>query len=263
MPSHAIHHRRVAAVPAEVPPAGTWRVQLIGGFCLYRAGVAVPVPATEQRLTAFLAVRGPSERLTTACTLWPTKTEERSLAGLRTAVWRLNCASPGLLERSSTLLALAPGVDVDTRLLTGAGGAPPASVDQLPVPRRAAWPELLPGWYDDWVLMERELIRYRFLRLVEDAAEDALRRADATAALEWAMAAVCADPLRESAHRLVVRAQLANGNVTDAWRQVRLVSRLLREELGVEPSAQLRELVRAVRAMSTGRPARLALRTPG
>ncbi|MET8909981.1 BTAD domain-containing putative transcriptional regulator [Micromonospora sp. NPDC004551] len=238
--------------PETVPPhrAG-WRLRLLGGFALDRDGEPVALPATAQRLVAFLAVRGASDRARTAWSMWASKPEERASADLRTALWRLRKAAPGLLADSTGALALAAGVTVDTRSLTG-------SVDPAFLRRHAAegCPDLLPGWYDDWVLMHRELLRHRALRALEDAAGAAIRAGEPAAGLGWALEAVAADALRESGHRLVLTAMLADGNVSDALRHADLVVRLLAEQLGVRPSPQLMALIEEARsrsAVATGR----------
>ncbi len=109
--------------------------------------------------------------------------------------------------------------------------------------------DLLPDWYDEWVVYERE--RFHQLRL---RALDALcsRLADAgrlDGALEIGLAAVADDPLRESSHRAVMRVHLADGNIAEALRQYRLCRRLLNEQLGVEPSERMKELVRDVKTV--------------
>ena len=57
------------------------------------------------------------------------------------------------------------------------------------------------------------------------------------------MAAVAAEPLRESAQRALIRAHLAEGNRSEALRQYRSYESLLRDELGLEPTSDLKALV--------------------
>ena len=111
--------------------------------------------------------------------------------------------------------------------------------------------ELLPGWYDDWILFERERFRQLRLRALDtlcDRLTDA-RRFDA--ALEAGLAAVAGEPLRESSHRAVIRAHLADGNVAEAVRQYRLCRRLLNDHLGLEPSDQTDGLLHGVHTLAT------------
>jgi len=70
-------------------------------------------------------------------------------------------------------------------------------------------------------------------------------------ALEAGLCAVAAEPLRESAHRAVVRVHLEEGNTAEAIRQYRLCRRLLKEQLGVEPSPRMLQLFEEVHALET------------
>jgi DNA-binding SARP family transcriptional activator len=57
------------------------------------------------------------------------------------------------------------------------------------------------------------------------------------------MAAVAADPLRESAHRRLALVHMDEGNFAEALRQYDVYRRLLRTELGLPPSPRFRRLV--------------------
>ncbi len=62
-------------------------------------------------------------------------------------------------------------------------------------------------------------------------------------AVEAGLAAVRAEPLRESAHQVLVKVHLAEGNRFEATRQYQNRRRLLQSELGLEPSPGLTELL--------------------
>ena len=59
------------------------------------------------------------------------------------------------------------------------------------------------------------------------------------------MAAVRLEPLRESATRVLIEVHLAEDNVVEAIRRLEFFERSLAAELGVEPSADLVNLVRS------------------
>jgi len=106
--------------------------------------------------------------------------------------------------------------------------------------------DLLPDWYDEWVIVRRE--RYRQLRLQAlDALCDRLsaeqRYGDA---VRVGLAAVAAEPLRESAHRAVVRAHIAEGNFAEALRHYEIYKRILAAELGLEPSGRMMALLETI-----------------
>jgi DNA-binding SARP family transcriptional activator len=102
--------------------------------------------------------------------------------------------------------------------------------------------ELLPDWYDDWVVIERERFRQARLHALEALCYGLARRGRYDKAIELGLTAVADEPLRESAHRAVMRAHLAEGNRVEALRQYQLCRRFLRERLGFEPSAETQRL---------------------
>ena len=63
-------------------------------------------------------------------------------------------------------------------------------------------------------------------------------------ALEVGLAAVASEPLRESAHRAVMRVHIAEGNAAEAFRQYDLFRGLLQSRLGVLPSDEMELLLR-------------------
>jgi DNA-binding SARP family transcriptional activator len=67
-------------------------------------------------------------------------------------------------------------------------------------------------------------------------------------ALLAGLAAVAIEPLRESAHRSVIDVHLAEHNQVEALRQYRAYEQLLRTQLALRPSAELRHLVEEVLA---------------
>lgn len=223
------------------------RLTLLDAFELAYDGASIAIPMSAQRLLAFLALHPrPLLRPFVAGTLWPDTTEERAHASLRSALWRLHRLCEGLIDVTGPQLRLGATVEVDWRVAETTARRLLEGAD-APVPETAAlFGELLPDWYEDWVLLERE--RFRQLRLrALDALCERLTQADRLAeAFEVGLAALAAEPLRESAHRALVRIHLAEGNAAEALRQYRLCRRLLGEQLGVEPSAQMDSLLATV-----------------
>jgi DNA-binding SARP family transcriptional activator len=62
-------------------------------------------------------------------------------------------------------------------------------------------------------------------------------------AIDAGLAAVHGEPLRESAHYILIKAHLAAGNRCEAARQYERCRRLLLDELGLEPAPALRRLL--------------------
>jgi DNA-binding SARP family transcriptional activator len=116
--------------------------------------------------------------------------------------------------------------------------------------------DLLPGWYEDWVLSERDRLHQLGLHGLEKMSALLVSRGHYAAALEVALRAVAADPLRESAHRAVIVVHLAEGNLREARAQYETCQAILRAELGIGPSPVCKELFgRAEVPMIAARPA--------
>jgi DNA-binding SARP family transcriptional activator len=226
-------------------------LRLIGGFDLRVGRRTVELPAGAQRLIGFLALHGrPARRAYVSGRLWPDATEGRAAACLRSALCRLRLVEVAPIVGAAGHLSLTPGLAVDVdRLRADAlaavdGRLPDRLVREAVRSLCAADDDVLAGWYDDWIPPEREKLRQLRLHALEclgDRLLDQLRPHDA---LQAGLSCVAADPIRESGHRLVMRAHLSSGNIADAVRAYRSFARLLDEELGVLPSPAMQALRR-------------------
>jgi DNA-binding SARP family transcriptional activator len=199
------------------------------------------VPEGSKQLLAFVAVRRRRvERRHAAGTLWPLGDDERASGNLRSALWRLRRVGINVLAADKWSLALRAEVLVDlhlmeqwaTRLIEGHDTERDLTIS----PWVADALDLLPGFYDDWALMERERVRQRILHALEALSEKLAAAGRFADAIEAAMLATSAEPLRESAQRALIKAHAAEGNMTEARRSYRAYHDLLHRELGVAPS---------------------------
>lgn len=220
------------------------QLTLLRGFALSADGIEVRVPLSAQRVLALLALHArPLARVFVAGNLWIDSTESHAAAALRTALWRIAPPAHGIVHADGATLSLDPALEVDlaresrrAQALLDAGDAPLGPGD-LPALRDAG--DLLPDWYDDWVIVERERFRQLRLHALEALCRrllDAGRHAEAAQA---GLAAVVAEPLRESAHRGLIAVHLAEGNAGEALRQYALCRDLLARQLGAAPSPAL------------------------
>jgi DNA-binding SARP family transcriptional activator len=148
---------------------------------------------------------------------------------------------------TSSHASLSPEVDVDVRTVTSSMRLLLSQPDDAAIPD---WIEdqpldgdLLPDWYDDWVLLERERLRQLRLHALESLAGRAIRLGRYGHAIDTALTAIQADPLRESAHRVLIRAYLAEGNAGAAMGQYHDYCARADRALGLQPSSQLRAIV--------------------
>ncbi len=236
------------------------QVRLIDGFELRQGSDPVDLPRSCQRLIGFLALwERPVLRSFVSGSLWPDSNTEHANASLRSTLWRLpNGRNQRLVQATSGQLALDPSVHVDYRdalawshavLAHTAGSLPPPwTLSEITVLSR----EVLPDWYDEWVLLARERFRQLRLHALESLCEQLAAAGRFGEALLAGLGAVAIEPLRESAHRRVIAVHLEEHNPVEAIRQYRSYERLLSEELSLRPSAELRQLmVAALRAPTT------------
>jgi DNA-binding SARP family transcriptional activator len=224
-----------------------WRLSLLGAWRLTDPDRAVDVGLNGQRLYALLALRGLSDRSYLSGVLWPDCSDPHAHGNLRATLSRLHRRGlAGPLESSNGVLGLCPDVQVDVHELVATAVA---VLDDGPVEparrilRRLTGDDLLVGWYDDWVLLERERLRQLRLHALEKLSQRLLAAGEGPAAVEAALEAVALEPLRESAHGALIRAHLAEGNRVEAVRQLCQLRRMLQQELGEEPSPLVTDLL--------------------
>jgi SARP family transcriptional regulator, regulator of embCAB operon len=241
----------MASIVPELGTRSIDTISLVGGFSLHWSGRVLPgMPRASQRLLAYLALHAHVvNRATIAGTLWPETSERHAYASLRSALVRLERACRGVLSASRLELRLAEGVAVDIRrfralarrLLDPGTALQPSDLGPDTLAGLSA--DLLPGWYDDWVLSEAEDWRQLRLHALEALADRLTAIGRWGGAADAAGAAVRAEPLRESANTALIKVHLAEGNQSEAVRQFERYRALLDAELGLEPTPRLRRLV--------------------
>ncbi|TQN48575.1 DNA-binding SARP family transcriptional activator [Humibacillus xanthopallidus] len=230
---------------------GDAKVQLLGGFRMFSRGRVIAIPERAAKLVGLLAVHGePVSRARIAADFWPELAAPRANANLRATIWRLSEVARSFLSAASTNLALADGVEVDLgrarsvaralleRTTSDAEVTDPSSHRYLELLSRP----LLPEWNDSWLILERERVRQLHTHALEHLGRAHLQHGDAMSAVDVGLALVGADPLRESAHILLIRAYLASGNRGDARRSYQRYRDLMRCELGLPPAIGWSEL---------------------
>lgn len=238
--------KSLAAAQHGGAPPQVWRLELFNRWLLLHDDDPVPVGSREQRLLALLALGGARARSYLAGVLWPDSSERHAGANLRESLSRIRHLSPYLVTVQAETLSLDTCLTVDLaefelcldQVAMGVDGRDLRSAVELLLQA-----DLLPGWYEDWVLCERERIHQLRVRALENLAEVLVAR-DTGLALAAAMAAIRLDPLRDRAHRAVLRVHLADGNEVAALRHFESFQSQLRWEIGLAPSAATCELMR-------------------
>jgi predicted ATPase/DNA-binding SARP family transcriptional activator len=110
--------------------------------------------------------------------------------------------------------------------------------------------ELLAGWYDAWIDLERQRLVAAHMEALRQMTAALEACGDLAGALDYARRVVAADPLREEAHCALMRLYAAVGQPAAALRQYRELEVLLRNELQEAPTGVARALVSEIRCRS-------------
>lgn len=233
-----------------VEPSRGTTIHLFGGPFVTICGDRRAVPEGSKQLLAFMALRRSRvERRHVAGMLWPDGDDGRAAGNLRSALWRLRRAGIEVLDCDKWSLSLLAHVLVDVhqlgawadRVISGC----PAVGDLSPLQLDPDALDLLPGWYADWTILERERLRQRLLHALEAQSRILSVQGRHADAVDTALAAIKAEPLRESAQRTLIQAYLGEDNWVEAQRALDDYGDLLERELGVSPSPELIQLVQS------------------
>src|SRR4051794_6036636 len=205
------------------PPLASCRVQLLGGLGIAFGGreVAHSLPRKIGGLLGYLACflhrSHPRDLLIEL--FWPEVDVESGRASLRSALPLLRrLLEPPGVTPGSLLLADRQMVRLDPQRVTtdvqeferdlqaaARAGSPSEQVVLLERALAGYGGELLPGYYEPWVLTERERLADAFVAALRQLAAARALQGDFEGAIEADRRAVHADPLEEAAHYDLIR----------------------------------------------------------
>ncbi len=226
----------------------TLHIQLLGDFRLVYDDVPVTTVNTPrvQALFAYLVLHrhAPQSRQRLAFLLWPDSTEAQARNNLRQCVYLLRQALPDadrFLDADTHTLQWMPDapftLDVEDLQRAIEQSSTLTSLQQAASLYRG---ELLPGCYDDWILSKRELVQKQYAETLERLVSLLESQHDYRSAIRYAERLLRSDPLREETYRLLIRLYQLSGHRTGALRIYRTCARVLKRELGEEPSPETR-----------------------
>jgi DNA-binding SARP family transcriptional activator len=259
----------------------SWRIELLGGLRAQRGDRVITHFETRKiaALLACLALRlhraQPRELL--AEQLWPEEDWEATRNRLRQGLSSLRqTLEPGGSIENSVLVTDRAEAGLDPAAVTTdvqefeaalASAAAACSMEEgIAALRRAValyQGELLPGYYEEWVLAERERLAEAYQDALASLANALGEAGDRAGAIEAGRRLVAANPLREDGHAGLMRSYAAAGRASEALRQYRELERILREELDTSPSTATRTLLEELRSGTVQPAARVGVRAEG
>jgi DNA-binding SARP family transcriptional activator/Tfp pilus assembly protein PilF len=248
----------------------TLEIDLLGHFRLACEGQPVTGVDTP-RLQSFLAYvvlnrDVPQLRSQLAFLYWPDSGEDQARTNLRKQLYHLRQALPDadafLTADNKTLQwrSDAPlDLDVDRfeAAVTRAGRAQEGG----DIAQVQAWLEraveayggdLLPASYEDWLLPERERLRQRFIRALEQLAKLLEDQRAYQAAIPYVERLLRTDPLHEASYRRLMRLHALNGDRSRALSTYHTCEAILDRELEVAPAPATRELYQRLLGVGSG-----------
>ena len=199
------------------------------------------------------------EALTTL--LWPDVPDVQSKRYLRKTVWQLQSAlaqltppgAPPILHADPDWLQVNGEADVwldvaqfecAYRLAEDTAGEEmePTTAARVEAAVELYRGDLLEGWYQEWVLFERERLERMYLSLLDKLISHCAAHGRYEAGISYGMRALRHDPARERTHRRLMRLHALAGNRSEALHQYAVCVDTLRRELDVAPSERTNAL---------------------
>ncbi len=231
------------------------QARFLGQFEIRMDGQPVIIPSRPtQSLLAYLLLHPNKShrREKLAGQFWPASSESNSRSNLRHALWRIRKAlGPGVNARlESDDLGVTyhpqPGDQLDVDSFE-ACSEDEGSTEMLLLAVSAYGGELLPGFYEEWVVLERERLQAAFERKLGRLLDRLLAEKRWNEALEWGEHWVASGGIPEPAYRALMLAHAGLGNLAAAAAQYQRCVEALARELGVEPSERTRNAFKQIR----------------
>src|SRR5512140_2945822 len=169
------------------------QIRLLGTFDVRCGDKAVSITSRPaQSLFAYLVLHAGTafRREKLAGQLWPESTEESARDYLRHALWRIRkalqqvSAAEYLLADDLTIaFNAAAGFWLDVAALRGLQGK--TLPDEAAAALGAYQGELLPGFYEEWVVLEREQLQFTYEQRVAHLVESLRVKEDWGGVLQW------------------------------------------------------------------------------
>ena len=222
----------------------------------------------DQQLLSFLLIRRNQHhsREAVAAMFWGDQTTERSKKYLRQSLWHLQAALGSPENGQSNYLQIEhdwlrmnpsdrPWCDVEEfeKAYNCAQGVSPTQLSetqarQLKDAAALYRDDLLTGWYQDWILFERERLQNEYLVLLDKLVAYSELHHEYEQSQTYAGNILRYDPARERTHRQLMRLYYLAGDRTAALRQYERCVNALRRELGVKPERRTVDLHEQIKA---------------
>ncbi|MDB9529359.1 BTAD domain-containing putative transcriptional regulator [Oscillatoria sp. CS-180] len=231
-------------------------INLLGHFQLIFEEQSVAGLQTEryQSMVAYLILNAqtPQPRSRMATVFWPNVSEAQAKASLRRELFRLRQVLPEadrILQITSTTLQWQPQLTVwldvaefeSTLQAAQQTENPQTQVVTLKQAIALYQGDLLPTCYGDWILPERERLFQLFIQALSDLCHLAVYLSDVHSGMDYGQQLIQHEPLSEVGYLTLMKVYALQGDRPAALQVYHQCMTLLREELGIDPSAETRQ----------------------
>ncbi|MBN1149329.1 MAG: tetratricopeptide repeat protein [Anaerolineales bacterium] len=230
------------------------QIRLFGGLALaWDSAPIPPIPSVKARALLAYLVTYRQQRHTRdllAGTFWPELPDDAARRRLSQAAWQIRHSFEPhpIIAIEADTLQLAPGlpawVDLEefTKGYAQAISADPQALGNCETCIQHYRGEFLAGYYEDWILAERERLRNMYLAVLGRLVAGYKSQGQYEKALAHARTLLSEEPWFEEGHREVMRLYHLLGRNAEAHRQYQLCRQVLLDELGIEPSPETQAL---------------------
>ena len=216
------------------------RLYLLGSLRLFEddTPLNLAVPPKTLHLLAYLLLhrRAALTRDQLAFALWPDRTDADARGQLRRYLYRLRQFlpdGPWLITHGEQVhwnTAAAYWLDIEEFERLSCGGP-----EQLETALKLYTDDLLIDLYEDWVIIEREQLRERYLEGQQRLLEHYRDQRDYNRAIACGLLILQREPFRENIVRELMQLRVAAGDRNRALEDYRQFQQRVVEELGVQP----------------------------
>lgn len=244
------------------------QINLLGKLSVHRNtddDVALPLKAQELLGFLLLFPKHAHLREVLAAHLWGESNAAQAKKYFRQTLWHLQSLLSQEPETHEEPLLLVDGdwvqvntnasLWVDTWLLQKAFHTCKDCAGEKLADEQAEWlkdivtrchGELLPNWYYDWCLLERERYRSMLFVLLDKLVAYCIAHEQWESGIQYGMMLLQMDQSREKGHRHLMQLYYLSGDRTAALRQYHYCQRLLQAEFAVEPTEKTQQLWRFI-----------------
>ncbi|MBI9049760.1 MAG: AAA family ATPase [Anaerolineaceae bacterium] len=186
---------------------------------------------------------------------WPDLSEDRARKALSQAIWHIRRIYTDLVISKGETIGLSPEIEISIDTQTFIQLTQPwINITPLPAEGKTTLMDavnlyhgdLLEGYYEDWILIEREEFRIQYHQTLEKLLQVEKSSENYSLALDYGLKLLQFDPLQESIHQEIMRLYYLLGRPEAALHQFESCCQILRTELELEPEPETIELAKEI-----------------